>query len=224
MKNEDQKLNENEQSLLSTNSVDNNDSNSNWIDADTYSSLQTTKADEELVGAFEELLESSNSCDNNETNSNWVDADIYTSSETAELGQGLDEESKKSENENITKTTFFNQIKHSSTTILNKCRKDNRSLITGFLIVAALSCCITISVINLFYKDLQTSSQRFEIHGETRPSKNFNHNQIPNQNNNQFELYSNAESVNELTDEQTEAIIKYYFQYQQGSSNQKQPF
>ena len=76
MKNEDHKLNENEQSLLSTNSVDNNDSNSNWIDADTYSSLKTTESDEELVGAFEELLELSNSCDNNETNSNWVDTNI----------------------------------------------------------------------------------------------------------------------------------------------------
>ena len=183
MKNEDGKLNENEQSLLSTNSVD-----------------------------------------NNETNSNWIDADTYYSSETVEVDKELGEESKKNENENITKTTFFNQIKHSSTTILNKCRKDNRSLITGFLIVASLSCCITISVINLCYKNLQTSSQRFEIHGETGPSKSFNRHQIPNQNNNQFESYSNEESVNELTDEQTEAIIKYYFQYQQGSSNQNQPF
>ena len=173
MKNEDQKLNENEQSLLSTNSVD-----------------------------------------NNETNSNWIDADTYYSSETVEVDKELGEESKKNENNNITKTNFFNQIKHSSTTILNKCRKDNRSLIIGFLIVAALSCCITISVINLCYKNLQTSSQRFEIHGETGPSKSFNRHQIPNQNNNQFESYSNEESVNELTDEQTEAIIKYYFQYQ----------
>jgi len=224
MNNEGEKLNENEKSLESNDSFDNKETNSNWIDADTYHSLKTVEEDEELVDKNEKSLELSSSFDNNETNSNWVDSDIYSSSEIVEVDKELDKESKKNENENITKTTFFNQIKHSSTTILNKCRKDNRSLITGFLIVAALSCCITISVINLCYKDLQTSSQHFEIHGETRPSKNFNHHQIPNQNNNQFESYSNEESVNELTDEQTEAIIKYYFQYQQGSSNQKQPF
>ena len=182
------------------------------------------KNEDEKLNENEQPLESTESSDNKETNSGWIDADTYSPSKTHELSEELVDEINENDNENITKTTFFNQIKQCSTTILNKCRKDNRSLITGFLIVAALSCCMTISVINLCYKNLQTSSQRFEIHGETGPSKNFNHHQIPNQNNNQFESYSNEESVNEVTDEQTEAIIKFFFQYQQGSSNQNQPF
>lgn len=182
------------------------------------------KNEDEKLNENEKSLELNDSFNNKETNSNWIDADTYYSLKTVEVDKELDEESKKNENEHITKINFFNQIKHSSTTILNKCRKDNRSLITGFLIVASLSCCITISVINLCYKNLQTSSQRFEVHGETGPSKSFNRHQIPNQNNSSFESYSNEESVNELTDEQTEAIIKYFFQYQQDSSNQNQPF
>ena len=182
------------------------------------------KNEDEKLNKNEQQSESTKSFDNKETNLNWIDTDTYSPSKTVKLSEELVDEINENDNENIVKITFFNHIKQCTTTILNKCRKDNRSLITGFLIVAALSCCITISVINLCYKDLQTSSQHFEIHGETRPSKNFNHNQIPHQNNNQFESYSNEESVNELTDEQTEAIIKYYFQYQQGSSNQNQPF
>ncbi|MBQ1786745.1 MAG: hypothetical protein II005_08485 [Turicibacter sp.] len=182
------------------------------------------KNEDEKLNKNEQQSESTKSFDNKETNLNWIDTDTYSPSKTVKLSEELVDEINENDNENIVKITFFNHIKQCTTTILNKCRKDNRSLITGFLIVASLSCCITISVINLCYKNLQTSSQRFEVHGETGPSKSFNRHQIPNQNNSSFESYSNEESVNELTDEQTEAIIKYFFQYQQDSSNQNQPF
>ncbi|MEE0880020.1 MAG: hypothetical protein UIL36_00280, partial [Turicibacter sp.] len=143
MKNEDEKLNKNEQPLESNKSFDSKETNSNWIDTDTYASLQVTETDEKLVNTNKESLKLSSSLENNNPHSNWLDTDIYTP-----VNKDLDKENKKDENENVTKTNLFNQVKHYSNTILNKCRKDNRSLITGFLIVAALSCCITISVIN----------------------------------------------------------------------------
>jgi hypothetical protein len=56
MKNEDEKLNENEQPLESNKSFDSKETNSNWIDTDTYASLQVTETDEKLVNTNKESL------------------------------------------------------------------------------------------------------------------------------------------------------------------------
>lgn len=221
MKNNNKKLNEVKQLFESNDSFNHEDTNSSWIDATTYSSLEAVGEDKELAN---EMIENEIDCFNNkELNSNWVNSNIY-SSQTIEIDEELVVEQIEKETQVITKKTFFDQIKNSTINILNKCRKDNRSLITGFLVVASLSCFITLSVINISYKNLNVSSQNFEVDEQTSPSKSFNRNQNSHQNNNQFEPYSNDESFNELTDEQREAIIKYYFQYQKGASNQNQPF
>lgn len=222
MKNDNKKLNEVKQLFESNDSFNHEDTNSSWIDATTYSSLEAVEEDEELA---KEMIENEIECYNNkEPNSNWVNSNIYSSSQTIDIDEELAVEKKEKENKLITSKTFFEQIKRSTINILNKCRKDNRSLITGFLVVASLSCFITISVINISYTNLNVPPQNFEVDEQTSPSKSFNRNQNSHQNNNQFETYSNDESFNELTNDQREAIIKYYFQYQKGASNQNHPF
>lgn len=156
------------------------------------------------------------------TDEGYVDSLIETSFETSEEIKFIDEIK---ENDAIleakTKRNYFNDFKtllgKYSTKFLNKCRQDNLSLIKGFLAVAAISCLMTVFVINLSDKDsviAPPSANKFQTE-----SRDFNR-RTTNTTNSQSQDIPNQRSSNELSDEQIEEILKYYFQYQQGSSNQ----
>ncbi len=119
------------------------------------------------------------------------------------------------------KRNYFNEVKVRFINMLNKCRQDNRSLISGFLVVSALTCMVTISIINFSNQtNLQPSSpesQEFMFQTETRPPKGFNR-----QTNNTINNHPYQQSSDDLTESQIEDILKYYFQ--QGSSSKDNAF
>lgn len=116
---------------------------------------------------------------------------------------------------------YFNDVKVRFINMLNKCRQDNRSLISGFLVVSAFSCMLTLSIINFSVQtNVQPSSpesQEFMFQAETRPPKGFNRQTNNTINNNPYQ-----ESSDDLTQSQIEDILKYYFQ--QGSSSEDNAF
>lgn len=164
-------------------------------------------------------IDSNESLNIDKTGDDWIDSLIDTSFEQSEEVELIKENTvipKPNAKRNYFHE-FKTRVRNYSTKFLNNCRQDNLSLIKGFLAVAAISCLMTVFAINLSDKEdviIPTSGNRFQAE-----SRYFNR-RIMNTTNSQSQATPNQHSSNELSDSQIEEILKYYFQYQQGSSNQ----
>lgn len=113
----------------------------------------------------------------------------------------------------VTDTSKFKQTKEYLKTgiesRLANCRRNNRSLLISFALIAIVSCILTFSVSQLYnHVYLTTTTIQHPTPPVQKPARS-----------GAYQKNSTNSTNDELTESEIEQLLKYYFQSQQGSSS-----